>query len=94
MKTRDVKIEFGDMYKKSKISKKEPGYYNTCTVSLLKGVPQEIGNEELIERWDKVSICPPGVLRQHFHFYELLDAEATAREDYKVSEHKKGDWAK
>lgn len=89
---RNVKIEFGQGYKRSLISKKETGFYDSCTVSLLKNVPDQVSNPELIERWDAVSMTQVGELRLMFDYYELIDSETTAREDYRVIEHNKGDW--
>jgi len=91
---RDVKIEYAQGRKKSRISKKDPGFYNGCTVSVLTGVPKEISNKEIIDRWDNVSLLKVGELRYRFCYYELLDAETTQTENYRVSEHNKGQWAK
>lgn len=90
MKNRNVKIAYSNEWKKSKIiTNKEPAFYSECTISLLKEVPNEVSNKELIERWDNVSLTPPGNLRYIFHYHELLDAETTAKETYRVEEHNK-----
>jgi hypothetical protein len=91
---RDVKLEYAQGWKKSRISKREPGYYNECTVSVLQNVPDNVSDKEIITRWDNVCLTKVGELRYVFHYYELIDAETTAKEDYRVNEYNKGAWCK
>lgn len=91
---KDIKLEYAQGWKKSRISKKDPGYYNNCTVSLLQKVPDEVSDKDIIERWDDVCLGKTGELRHVFSYYELIDAETTAKEDHRVTEHNRGDWAK
>jgi len=87
---RDVKLVFSMGWRKSRIEKaREPGFYNDCTVSLITNVPDEVSDSELIERWDAVDVSN-GKLIYRFNYYALLDAETTAKEDYRVAEHNKG----
>mgnify|MGYP001594989545 CR=1 FL=1 len=90
---RDVKIAFAQGWKKSKITlDKAVGYHNDCTVSVITGVPKEVSNQDLLSLWDYAKLETP-LGKHRFTYYELLDAETTKDEDYRVAEHNKGDWA-